>query len=279
MSSSAAVAVQASEIHPAPASATIEIGGTAIRFCPDRTGFADAIVPRYAAFLNNQARPRYEFEVSLRTAAAPADAEPRLSRSGSIWSIERGDLQADWDVRSHRGHARQEFSAYSTDALLRIVHTLLLVEEGGFLLHASSVARNGRAFLFAGISGAGKTTISRLAPRGAILLSDEISYVRAGKNGYCAHGTPFTSFDLQPRAENISAPLGGVYLLEKGPENRIDAVDESTAARSLLRNVLFFTKDAGFVNHLFEAALEFVSRIPVRKLIFTPEERVWDVIR
>ena len=39
-------------------------------------------------------------------------------------------------------------------------------DEQGFLLHASSVVRDGRAFLFTGPSGAGKTTIVRHAPDG-----------------------------------------------------------------------------------------------------------------
>ena len=62
--------------------------------------------------------------------------------------------------------------------MLRIVHTLVLARQGGFLLHSASAIRNGKAFLFAGVSEAGKTTISRLAPPDATLLTDEISYVR-----------------------------------------------------------------------------------------------------
>ena len=75
------------------------------------------------------------------------------------------------------GSIRQSANPYSIDSVLRIVHTLLLARAGRFSLHASSAVRNGRAFLFAGVSGAGKTTIARLAPPDAMLLTDEISYV------------------------------------------------------------------------------------------------------
>jgi hypothetical protein len=38
--------------------------------------------------------------------------------------------------------------------VLRIVHSLIQAQAGGFLLHSASAIRNGKAFLFSGISGA-----------------------------------------------------------------------------------------------------------------------------
>ena len=94
-------------------------------------------------------------------------------------------------IRSGRGEIRQSANPYSIDAALRILHSLILARQGGLLVHAASAVRNGRAFLFAGVSGAGKTTISRLAPADVTLLTDEISYLRRNGQGYVAYGTPF----------------------------------------------------------------------------------------
>ena len=82
-------------------------------------------------------------------------------------------------------------------------------------MHSASAVRNGRAFLFPAVSGAGKTTISRLAPPDVTLLTDEISYVRRVADGYHAHGTPFAG-DLGRAGENISAPVAGLQLLVQG---------------------------------------------------------------
>lgn len=168
-------------------------------------------------------------------------------------------------------------------------------------MHAASAIRNGKAFLFAGVSGAGKTTISRLAPADATLLTDEISYVRKNvrKNvrkdvrkdlpqfarqdartqhtGYVAHGTPFTG-ELAKLGENVSAPIAALYLLAQGPENRIDPVAPGAAVRELLANVLFFAEDQELVQLAFHAACEFVSRVPVSRLTFVPDARVWEMI-
>ena len=128
------------------------------------------------------------------------DIDVSVTCHAGRWFLSRGDFRAEWDPAARRGSIRQSANPYSIDAVLRIVHTLLLAKQGGFLLHSASAVRNGKAFLFAGVSGAGKTTISRLAPPDATLLTDEISYVRkldgsadaSGKAGYAAYGTPFT---------------------------------------------------------------------------------------
>ena len=94
------------------------------------------------------------------------------------WRLRRGDFRAHWNPAAGRGSIRQSANPYSIDSVLRIVHTLILAREGGFLLHSAGAIRNGRAFLFSGVSGAGKTTISRLAPPDVTLLTDEVSYIR-----------------------------------------------------------------------------------------------------
>jgi hypothetical protein len=193
------------------------------------------------------------------------------------WLLRRGDFRAQWDAKAGRGRIRQSHNPYAIDSVLRIVHTLMLTRQGGFLVHAASAIRGGRAFLFAGVSGAGKTTISRLAPPDATLLTDEISYVRREGNAYRACGTPFAG-ELARVGENVSAPLHTLFLLEQGPENRIEPVSASEATRLLLRNILFFADDAELVRLVFQSACEFVERVPVRRLIFVPDKRVWEMI-
>ncbi|MGA8873496.1 MAG: hypothetical protein WB460_20290, partial [Candidatus Acidiferrales bacterium] len=190
----------------------------------------------------------------------------------------RGDFCAEFDARSRRGWVRQSPNPYSLDAVLRIIHSLVLAEEGGFLVHAASGVRHGRAFVFAGVSGAGKTTMSRLAPPDASLLTDEISYIRRSGSTYQAYGTPFAG-ELARVGTNLKAPLAALYFLEKGADNRIVPTSEPDAAHALIRNILFFAHDPDLVKRVFEAAIEFVSRVPVARFVFAPDERAWELIR
>jgi len=68
----------------------------------------------------------------------------------------------------------------SINSFLRILYSLALVETRGLVVHAASLVRDGRAYLFSGRSGSGKTTVARLSTD-ATLLSDELSIVRMTK--------------------------------------------------------------------------------------------------
>jgi len=256
----------------------IEIGRMPVRVNTADPGFLAMLQDRYAGFVGDSDEPEIEFDVELVPQGSPNPDDLCVTQHRGRWCLTRGDFRAEWEPASRRGWIRQSANPYSIDAILRILHTLVLAREGGFLMHSASAIRNGKAFLFAGVSGAGKTTISRLAPPDATLLTDEISYVRKQDAGYVAFGTPFTG-ELAKLGENVSAPVAALYLLAQGPENRIDPLAAGEAARSLLANVLFFAEDEELVRSAFYSAFEFVSRVPVSRLTFVPDTRVWELIR
>ena len=323
---------------------TIDIGGMPILVHTDSPEFAHMLEDRYGEFINAHVR-RAAMELEIRLVeelGLGKDGEDDLSvrQDGGRWIMERGDFRAEWDTQSHRGWARLRPNRYAIDGVLRILHSLILAGEGGFLVHAASAVRHGRAFVFAGISGAGKTTISRLAPPDVTLLTDEISYLRetghrtrdtGGVAGtamrgfedrgeseespiadskfnitnlklqipnhqsrithnqspiphpvsripaFSAFGTPFAG-ELARIGQKVRAPLAALFLLKQGPENRIEPLSEGQAARELLRHVLFFAHDQELVEMVFHTVCDLVRRVPVRRLVFTPDARVWELI-
>jgi hypothetical protein len=310
----------------------------------DSREFARMLVDRYGKFVTADAPAAVmELEIELIPPGRVCDAEDvSVRREAGRWVMERGDFRAEWDPQCRRGWVRQSANPYAIDGVLRILHSLILAREGGFLVHAASAVRNGRAFLFSGVSGAGKTTISRLAPPDVVLLTDEISYVRgfriqesgfrrqdsgfriqdSGVKGtdsglkipdaesqtqssepgienpkskiqnchalnpkseiqnpksYWAFGTPFAG-ELARLGENLRAPLAALYLLSQGPENRIEPMSDAEAARELLQNILFFARDDELVGMIFQTVCDFVRRVPVRRLVFAPDARVWELV-
>jgi hypothetical protein len=105
-----------------------------------------------------------------------------------------------------------------------------------------------------------------------------VSYVRHVDGTFRACGTPFAG-ELARVGENCSAPIDSLFFLKQGPENKIEPMAKSEAIRRLMRNILFFAGDARLVENVFRSACEFVERVPVRRLTFTPDARVWDLIR
>jgi len=256
----------------------IEIGGLPVRLCVDDSAFLKLLEERYAGFVTLAGEALFELDIDLapETVISSTDDVRVLWASGQ-WVMERGDFRAEWDPSAGRGRIRQTANPYAIDSVLRILHTLVLAREGGFLVHAASVVHHGRAFLLAGRSGAGKTTIARLAPPDAVLLTDEISYVRWHQGQYHAFGTPFAGEMARP-GENLHAPLDAVYLLAKGQRNMIEPIGLADACRALLRNILFFARDAALAHLVFQAACDFLCRRPVRRLTFVPDSRVWELI-
>src|SRR6266852_1374856 len=261
-------------VAPQRSDVVVEIGGLPIRLRSDDPAFIRMIQDRYAGYVSSSDDASFEFDVELAPPGTESgDEDLRVTWDSGRWLMERGDFRAEWNPVTARGRIRQTFNPYSLDSVLRIVHTLLLAREGGFLLHASSAIRNGRAFLFSGVSGAGKTTMARLAPPDAALLTDEISYVTREEGAYLAVGTPFFG-ELARVGENLRAPIECVYLLAKGSENKIEPIMGADAVRGLLENILFFARDPEFVKLVFDAAFDFVSRVPIRRLTFLPDSRV-----
>jgi hypothetical protein len=235
---------------------------------------------RYAGFLNSP--DDFQFQINIELVEQPQksqrDQPLRVQMEGRRWTFSRGDFRAEWDPATGKGQIRQAANPYSADTVLRIVHTLILARQGGFLLHAASAIRDRHAFLFSGVSGAGKTTISRLAPPDATLLTDEISYVKPDGKGYRAFGTPFAG-ELAQLGENVSAPLSTLFFLKKGKQNRVETIPKELAVRLLLRNILFFAEDSELVNLVFQSACNFIETVPARRLVFVPDRRVWNMVR
>jgi hypothetical protein len=256
----------------------VEIGGTPIRLCSDNASFLDLVRRRYTGFLSSDLHAPVDLTVDLATRTNSLPEDIRVRRDSDLWSAERADFRLEWNSKSKAGRLQLGLNPYSLDAALRILHTLLLAEQGGFLLHAASAVRNGRAFLFFGPSGSGKTTVARVAPRDATLLTDEISYLRQEGEKYLAYGTPFAG-ELAKSGENISAPITALYQLVKSSKNHLTPMKPGEAVRALLESVLFFAEDANLVKRIFHSVCDLVCHLPVYQLEFVPDQSAWDVVQ
>ena len=100
-----------------------------------------------------------------------------------------------------------------------------LFDYNTLLLHGSTIAVDGNAYLFTAKSGTGKSTHTRLwrevfGPR-AIMINDDKPFIKISDSAIEAFGSPWSG--KHGLDTNISLPLSGICLLERGVENEICA--------------------------------------------------------
>ena len=165
---------------------------------------------------------------------------------------------------------------YGLDSLTRILLSVLLAPECGFLLHAATVLRNQRAYVFTGKSGAGKSTVAGLSPAGSV-LTDEISLLKFVDGEWHAFGTPFWG-EFRAAGANVHAPIAGIYFLNQALTDRVEAISARTAVRALLPNTLFFSRDARMTGSLLRVLTDFVQSVPCNRLFFRKDYQFWSVL-
>ena len=162
---------------------------------------------------------------------------------------------------------------FGLNSFIRIVLTLVLLKNQGFLVHASSLIRNDKGYVFPGKSGAGKTTITRLTP-GSILLSDELSLIKKINGKFRVYGTPFWS-ELSIDGENTSISIEDIYFPVQDEKNYVNSIGFSLALEKLLPNVIFYLNDKNLEKKLFNLCIEFISNVSSYELHFLPEYTFW----
>ncbi len=122
---------------------------------------------------------------------------------------------------------------------LMLAYMLATCASGTLLLHAAAVVSDGRAYLFQGKSGTGKSTHAGLWLRhiaGTELLNDDNPVVRIGSDGVAtAYGSPWSG--KTPCYRNASAPVGAFVRIVRAADNELRRLTPLRAYASLTASV------------------------------------------
>ena len=237
---------------------------------------------RFAGFTSpGPADWRIEITVPRRSVASSRDVVVKRDGVLARFSVTRYDFAGTVDVGAQTAevmltNVADIAEAVSIESFWRILYSLAVLESGGLVVHAASLVRNGKAYLFCGPSGSGKTTLARLSAD-ATLLSDELSIVRLSEGSAVCYGTPFRG-DLGLSGEDRVAPLVGIYFLRHGARHAVEMLAPQKALARLLPDVLFFAREADVTARVFGIAADLVEAVPCFELMFRPDPGFWEVI-
>jgi len=141
-------------------------------------------------------------------------------------------------------------------------------------MHASVIEKNGRALLFLGKSGTGKSTHSRLWQQfvpGCSLLNDDEPVVRLGSNGSLhVFGTPWSG--KTPCYKNKSAQVAAFVHLHQHPENILTPQKGLQAFTSLLQSASVMRSDSRHRENTTDTLSDILQLVPVYRLDCRPDE-------
>lgn len=157
-------------------------------------------------------------------------------------------------------------------SMLRIAFAQAILRRDGISIHASAVAADGKAWLFLGKSGTGKSTHARLWLRnipGSRLLNDDNPAVRLVDGKAVAFGTPWSG--KTPCYRNESAPIGGIVRLVQGDADIFTEKDEVAALVALLPSCSVVHSDAALQSLLCDTLARLIELVPVGELKCLPD--------
>lgn len=256
---------------PAGEDISVSIGGVAIELRGLAASLAEAAQERYREFLPEFHGGKFVGPARARLWVDCAQAEPM---AGVEFHYRLNSCVLEMQGTQARFSGMQ--NVYELDSLLRILLSQVLVEQSGFLSHAATVEHDGRAYIFMGRSGAGKSTVASLSPAQNV-FTDEISLVRCRGEEWRAHGTPFWG-EFRADGKNRSAPLAGIYALVQAKQNRAETLTRKRAIAELLGNAVFFSQERAQREMLLETFSRLAAEVPVARLEFRKDATFWDLV-
>ena len=157
--------------------------------------------------------------------------------------------------------------------------SLLLLRHRGLAFHGAALRIGGEGVLCVGVSGRGKSTISRMAEMaGETPFCDERPIIRMQADGsFRLHGTPWYSSGNYAR--NISAPLRRVYFIEHGERDEVIPLKPIEVLSRIQRVAIIPWQNPAFFDPALKTVEALISAVPCATLRFRPTPDVIDAIR
>jgi hypothetical protein len=158
------------------------------------------------------------------------------------------------------------------DNAVRFLVAQSIVARGGFAMHAAGVLRNGRAYLFAGPSRAGKTTAVALAAP-ARSIGDDFALVVPRGEEWMAPAVPFDNSErVRDRPSTGAFPVAGIWRLYQATSTRVEDPRPDVAVATLMGCTAFPWTLPELAPRLLEHVEAFVASGRFHHLHFSKDE-------
>ena len=202
--------------------------------------------------------------------------EVDIHEEGEKVYYQREDYLMEVDHDYRRGLLRVHNELALKHALMALYSAYIVHYKWGLMIHSSCVAEADKSYLFAGQSGAGKSTVALLS-RPRVILSDEATLVRIGPDGVFAYDSPFRS-DSSSSFDQACLPLKGIYLLEQSQTIVTDIIKPTEAVLRLMDKIFYWAVNPTETVKVLSMCRKLTEQVPSYKLYFQKNNLFWKCI-
>jgi len=234
---------------------------------------ARTLATRLAPLTHESVRPpSFSLTLEVRDALGePPPGEAGLRRrSSERWTLATGFAEATVDLARREGAARlaAERAELAALSVLRALAVLRVLGAGGLVLHASAALLAGRAHVFIGSSGAGKSTALRCLPGATVLAEDMVLLApEPDSPAWRALGGPAWGAVRAPVPGEFE--IAALWCLERGKPGSRPLSRGEAAARLLAAPAEMLSPEE--TGELLDRAAALAAAVPVRALAFSTD--------
>lgn len=162
----------------------------------------------------------------------------------------------------------------------------LTTENDCVIFHSSYINLNGKAIIFTGPCGIGKSTQADLWQkyRNTPIINGDKSLLYIENSVAMAGGLPFSG--SSEYCDNLNLPIGAIVKLGKAKKNKANLETGFEAFNTILRSCYPVTYSQNLINRQIDFAEKFSEKVPVIHFECTPDEsavnyledKLWQVL-
>lgn len=170
-------------------------------------------------------------------------------------------------------HYKERHRNFAVDNSLMLMYTFATSCRQTALFHSSVVSHQGKAYMFLGKSGTGKSTHSQLWLKhieGTELVNDDNPVVRIIDGEAWVYGSPWSG--KAPCYRNVVYPIGSIVLLKQASQNAIRHMKSIEAYAALVMSVSGMRWNSRMADGLHHTESLLTATVPIWRLDCRPDQ-------
>lgn len=236
----------------------------------------DFFIKNFRPIKCNESTPDFQIIVEEEYGKSFVDYNVQITKKSGKLYFQRSDylIEADTNFKKSRIYVHDELSL--KHAMMNLYSSYIVYQRWGLMIHSSCAIEEGIAHIFAGQSGAGKSTAARLSqPRE--LLSDEATLVKISPDGIFVFDSPFRS-GIETGGSVSAAPLASIQLLHQDLHNNRVLLGKADGLLNLMDKVFYWAHAPDETKKVMGLLKNLIEQVPSYNLHFKKDDTFWELI-